>query len=131
MELYTVTGVLTKDGEAHKINNGKQVIRFSLPIDKSYKDQNGEWVNKTKWLKCNWWIDSEKAAQMLIKGTIVSVEGEPMATAYLKDGAAMPTLEMRVTRLTRHGMRAAKTEQAEQTNVEQINNQDNADDLPF
>ena len=131
MELYTVTGALTKDGEAHKTNNGKQVISFSLPIDKSYKDQNGEWVNKTKWLKCNWWIDSEKAAQMLIKGTIVSVEGEPMATAYLKDGAAMPTLEMRVTRLTKHGMKAAKTEQAEQTNVEQFNNQDNADDLPF
>ena len=128
MELYTVTSTLAKDCEVRKTNNGKQVISFSLPIDKSYKDQNGEWVNKTKWIKCNWWIDSEKAAQMLVKGTIVSVEGEPIATAYLKDGAAMPTLEMRVTRLTRHGMRAAKTEQAE---VEQFNNQDNADDLPF
>lgn len=129
MESYQLTGVLATDCQIRK-HNEKQVISFSIPESKKYKDKNGQIQEKTKWVNCSWWTDSSAIEQYLTKGRTVSIIGEPYASAYIDNaGNAQAKFELRVMSLKLWG----KNERSEQTHEE--NNSESllpdSDDLPF
>ena len=138
MELYTITGTLAKDCETATTTSSKQVIKFSIPIDQSWKDKDGVKHEKTKWINCVWWNDNTVISQYLKKGLCVSIVGEPVATAYNdKDGKAVAKLECRVLSLKFNGQIKTKDDSTPhpaphsvQTN-EEFEQKQFTDDLPF
>ena len=132
-ENYNLSGILAKDCEVRNVN-GNQVINFSIPVNKSYKDKKtDEWVNVTKWVNCIWWCNHENVAKRLVKDTFVSIVGEPIASAYLKDGQPIAKLECKVLNLQILGMKAAKenTCSTHESQSEGLSQEADADDLPF
>lgn len=132
-ENYNLSGILAKDCEVRQTTNGNQVINFSIPVNKSYKDKKtDEWVNVTKWVNCVWWCNYENAAKRLVKDAFVSIVGEPIASAYIKDGQPIAKLECKVLSIQVLGIKAAKENtcpthegQSEGLSPEGV------DDLPF
>src|SRR5574344_254462 len=136
METYVLTGRLSADCEVKHTQNGKQIITFQIPIDQSYTPKGGAKVQKTKWVRCQWWTESQTIANYLKKGTVVSLIGEPFASAYLnKNGEAVANLEVKVFSLKLEG--GATEKQATQQLVTEHENYnpellaEQADDLPF
>jgi single-strand DNA-binding protein len=75
-------GNVGKDAETKKINDTSNVIKFSVAVNESYKNKDGEKVENTIWIECEMW-NREKLGQYLKKGTMVYVEGKPDVNAYI------------------------------------------------
>ena len=132
-ENYTIVGILSKDCEVKQFESGAVKITFSVPVDKSYKDKKGEYVNITKWINCVWWNNNENAPKKLLKDTFVEIVGEPITTAYIKDSQPVAKLECKIISLRTYGLRTHK-ENACLTNEEQsegLSQEADADNLPF
>jgi len=90
-----VIGHLGKDAEIRNVN-GKNVINFSVAHSEKFKDQQGNQQEKTTWVECAYWSDSQ-VGQYLKKGTQVYAEGVPdVRTWEGKDGKQGVTLSLRV-----------------------------------
>lgn len=133
-----VIGYLGKDCEVRQVGE-QSVISFSVAHSEKYTDRNGQQVDKTVWVKCNIWRkpDKVKIADYLKKGTLVYVEGEPSANAYVnKEGAAAASLELRVTKLDFLGGKSSSTGVTDSAapkgnGIAPPQNVEPEDDLPF
>lgn len=78
-------GRLTRDPEMRYTGSGTAFTRFTLAVDRPYKDQNGEkltdFINIVTWRKL-----AEHCAQYLYKGQLVAVEGSLQIDKREKDG---------------------------------------------
>lgn len=73
----TLLGHLGKDPEKTTLPSGVSYCRFSLATNESYKDNNGEWKEKTEWHNIVMWRDlAERAEKQLKKGSLVYIEGK-------------------------------------------------------
>ena len=45
----TIIGFLGRDAETKQLPNGPAVIKFSVATTKSWKDDKGEWKDRTQW----------------------------------------------------------------------------------
>jgi single-strand DNA-binding protein len=82
MELITISGYVGKDAEL-KESNGRKYTKFSLAVDKSFKNREGVKVEKT-----NWWTvfsQNENLANHFKKGTYLTVVGEPSFSTWEND----------------------------------------------
>lgn len=82
MEIIFLQGCVGKDAEV-KESNGRTYTQFSLAVDKSYKDKNGQRVSRV-----NWWTifhKSDKLAQHIKKGQYLTVSGEPRFGTWKND----------------------------------------------
>lgn len=139
METYVLTGRLAKDCEIVNTKTGKQVIVFQVPVDQSYNTKDGKRVQKTKWVRCQWWTTSEKVHEILKKGNIISVTGEPFASAFTnKNGEVAANLEVKVFSVYREHVapenKITKQENQQITEHESYNPEllaEQADDLPY
>lgn len=67
--------------------NGKNVATFSLATSESYKDQNGNKIDKTEWHNIVIWDKlADVAAKYLKKGSKIYLEGKIATQTYEKDG---------------------------------------------
>ena len=57
------------------------MTKFSVATDHSYKDSSGEWQRSTNWTNCTMW-SNEKLAPLLVKGSMVAVEGRLETRSY-------------------------------------------------
>lgn len=72
-------GFIGKDAVVRKTSNGKEFVVLSLATSVSWKDENGQYTDKTKrtdWHRCIAWSNLSKFAGTLKKGAHVEVEGE-------------------------------------------------------
>ena len=79
-------GRLTKDPDIRMLpGTDTQVSTFTIAIDRKYKSKNGE--KKTDFLMCETFgKTAEFVSNYLVKGRLVSVEGEVHIDRYEKDG---------------------------------------------
>lgn len=85
-EYYSVIGNIGQDATVKTLKSKKKVLNFTLAIDKSYKDKEGNKVKETKWVEVEQWGNESsefKIAEYLKKGVKVKVTGEPISKAYL------------------------------------------------
>ena len=69
-------GNLGKDPEVRFTASGQAVASFSLATSETYKDKNGEKVEKTEWHNITLWGKlAEIAGEYLTKGKTVYIEG--------------------------------------------------------
>jgi single-strand DNA-binding protein len=76
-------GNLGRDPEIRITDGSKKATSFSLAVNDSYTDRNGNKVEKTEWFRITFWGPrGETAAQYLKKGMQVYVEGRLSTSTY-------------------------------------------------
>lgn len=97
-----LSGILGNDAEVKEVNDGK-LIKFSVAINKDYKNSEGVKVEKTDWIQALMWRNgkqSSKVSEFLKKGKRVILEGDPGVDSYLsKEGEAKGQLTITVKNL--------------------------------
>lgn len=101
---------LTKDAEVRTTARDKQVLSFSVAINHSYRNKEGQRVEQPTFLDCSYWI-SMNIAKALKKGVLVELLGRVSARAWNgKDGAAKAALNFHVSQIKLHGSPVGRRE---------------------
>lgn len=132
--MNTIVGRVTKNAEINILKNDKQVVNFSVAINDSYKNKQGERIEQTTYYNCSYWLNS-KIAEYLIKGTLVELTGRTSSSAWMdRDGALRSGLNFHTSGIKLHGGRQ-KNDNTQQPNVKpqksEGSNEETDDDLPF
>jgi len=95
----TVSGTLGKDPEIFAPQNSEySCLKFSIANnDKSYKDDKGNWQNKTSWLDVEFWTKKPQYwLQKLYKGTSINTEFELEQQSWEKDGSKRSKIVLKI-----------------------------------
>jgi len=123
-----ITGRLTRNAEVRTLNNGKQVVNFSVAVNDSYRNKQGERIEQTAFFDCSFW-KSPNVVKMLTKGLLVELSGRVSTRAWVtKDGEAKAGLNFHTSEIKPLG--GGKRAETVQATTEADNNGDK-DDLPF
>lgn len=88
-------GNLTRDPDLRQIPSGQSVCSFSLALNRSYKGQDGEWVEATDFVDVVAWGPlGERVAQYVTKGRPVLVNGRLQSRQWEQDGQKRNKLEV-------------------------------------
>src|ERR1700712_3278820 len=91
----TLMGNLTRDPELRQTPTGQNVTSFSLALNRSYKDQSGEWQEATDYIDIVAWGPlAERVAQYLSKGRRCLVQGRMQSRSWEQDGAKRSKVEV-------------------------------------
>lgn len=140
-----LTGRLTRDPELRVSQNDVQVCNFTLAVNRSFKDRNGE--NQADFINCvAFRKQAELIKQYVSKGDLFGIEGRQQSRSYEnKEGQRVYVTETVVENITFLESNKNKSNN-NQGNYNQGNNQNNnnnpfnnstgnanitPDDLPF
>lgn len=88
-------GNLTRDPELRTTPNGTNVCSFSLALNRSYKNSDGEWQEATDFIDIVAWGPlGERVAQYLTKGRPALVNGRLQSRSWEQDGAKRSKVEV-------------------------------------
>lgn len=80
-------GNLGKDPEIRFTPEGKQVAKFSMAANRTYKNKDGESIEDTQWFNIEAWTGLAKVVEdHLKKGDRIYIEGRLKTESYDKDG---------------------------------------------
>ena len=80
---HKIIGFIGKDAEVKYLPNGTPVVKFSVATKKSWKDENGDWQDKTHWHNIvAFGKGFEQMNGRLLKGAHVYVNGELRTREY-------------------------------------------------
>ena len=86
-------GRLTKDPDLRYTKSGIAVARFTLAVDRGFKNQDGE--KQADFIPITvWWGAAESCAKYLAKGRLVAVSGRIQTGSYDKDGQRVYTTDV-------------------------------------
>lgn len=88
-------GNLTRDPELRQTPNGQNVCGFSLALNRSYRDANGEWQEATDYIDIVAWGPlGERVSQYLSKGRRCLVQGRLQSRSWEQDGQKRNKVEV-------------------------------------
>jgi single-strand DNA-binding protein len=91
----TLMGNLTRDPELRQTPNGQNVCSFSLALNRSYKDQSGEWQEATDYVDVVAWGPlAERVSQYMSKGRRCLVQGRLQSRSWEQDGQKRNKVEV-------------------------------------
>ena len=91
----TLMGNLTRDPELRAIPSGQSVCNFSLALNRSYKNANGEWQEATDFVNIVAWGPlGERVEQYVKKGQQVLVSGSLQSSSWEQDGKKRSKIEV-------------------------------------
>jgi single-strand DNA-binding protein len=94
-------GRLGKDPELKYTEKGTAYCNFSIATDESYKDENGNKVERTEWHNIVAWRKlAEICQQYLKKGSKIYSEGKLQTDSYEKDGIKRYSTKIVMTDMT-------------------------------
>jgi len=80
-------GNLGKDPEIRFTPEGKQVATFSMAVNRTFKNKEGESIDDTQWFNIEAWTGLAKVVEdHLKKGDRIYIEGRLKTESYEKDG---------------------------------------------
>ena len=128
-----IIGRLTRDAEVYTTPQDKKVVNFSVAINDSYRNKQGERIEQTSYFDCSYWI-SPNVAIIFIKGSLVELTGRVSTRAWTaNNGELRSSLNFHTATIKLHGSKK-KIEHA-QVIVKQENTkiiiEEPVDDLPF
>jgi single-strand DNA-binding protein len=97
-----IIGNLGRDPEMRYTPGGQAVTQFTVAVNRSHKDANGEWKEETEWFRVVAWAQlAERTAENLRKGRKVYVEGRLQTRSWDdKDGQKRYTTELVASTVT-------------------------------
>ena len=128
-----ITGRLTRNAEVRTLSNEKQVVNFSVAVNDSYRNKQGERVEQTTYFDCSYWITAN-VARLLTKGTLVELTGRVSTRAWVnKEGEAKAGLNFHTSQIKLHGggNRAETVQATAQSESNGFTTEGTEDDLPF
>lgn len=91
----TIAGRVTADLEMKYTPSGTAVARFTVAVDKSYKDKNGNWQNAATFIPVTAWDRyAERACDVLQKGTPCIISGRLDTDPYEKNGVKVQNVQI-------------------------------------
>ena len=121
--------------ETRYMSNGEAVTNFSIACNESYKNKDGEKVEKTEWISC---VAYRKLAQIIAdyctKGMQIYVSGKMQTRKWTdKNGIERYTTDIIANDMKMLGSKQGNSEQSERTKTEtQSGGFDDLDsDIPF
>jgi single-strand DNA-binding protein len=91
----TLMGNLTRDPELRTTPNGASVCSFSLALNRSYKNAEGNWTEATDFIDIVAWGPlGERVAQYLSKGRPALVSGRLQSRSWEQDGLKRNKVEV-------------------------------------
>jgi single-strand DNA-binding protein len=91
----TLMGNLTRDPELRQTPSGQSVCSFSLALNRSYKDQSGEWQEATDYIDIVAWGPlGERVSQYLHKGSRTLVQGRLQSRSWEQEGVKRSKVEV-------------------------------------
>ena len=123
-----IIGRLVRDAEVRTLPNEKQVVNFSVAVNDSYKNKQGERVENTAYFDCSFFKTSN-VAKILTKGLLVELSGRVSVRAWTgKDGLPKAGLNFHTSDIKPlAGLRKAEAPQA----IQETGNNNDKEDLPF
>lgn len=117
-------GNLTRDPELRTTPNGQNVVSFSLALNRSYKDQSGEWQEVTDYVDIVAWGPlAERVSQYLTRGRRCLVQGRLQSRSWEQEGQKRSKVEVLasdVTFLDSRGNSETEAEQLDNDNDNQV-----------
>lgn len=101
MATFIATGRLGKDAELRNLSGDNHVVSWSMAYDTGYGDKK-----KSHWVKCSLFGKrAPKLAEMLTKGSLVEVVGEPVVSTWTdkQTKEARGQIELTVMEVKLHG----------------------------
>lgn len=97
----TLMGNLTRDPELRQTPSGQSVGSFSLALNRSYKNEAGEWQEATDYVDAVVWGKlAEQVSESLSKGSKALVSGRLQSRSWEQDGVKKNKLEVLATDVT-------------------------------
>lgn len=97
----TLMGNLTRDPELRQTPSGQNVCSFSLALNRSYKDQSGEWQEATDYIDIVAWGPlGERVSQYLHKGSRTLVQGRLQSRSWEQEGVKRNKVEVLASDVT-------------------------------
>lgn len=127
MKAIVISGGIGKDAVLRRTQDGEAILGFSVAVDDGYGDKK-----RTIWFDCSvWGKRGEKLAEMLTKGTKVSVSGELSTREH--EGKTYLTVRADGITIMGGGERKERSADAVKQRVAERNSyhEDLSDDLPF
>jgi single-strand DNA-binding protein len=94
-------GNLTRDPELRTTPNGATVCSFSLALNRSYKNAEGNWTEATDFIDIVAWGPlGERVAQYLTKGRPALVSGRLQSLSWEQEGQKRSKVEVVATDVT-------------------------------
>src|SRR5882757_6157266 len=91
----TLMGNLTRDPELRQTPGGQNVCSFSLALNRSYKDAQGEWQEATDYIDVVAWGPlGERVSQYLSKGRRCLVQGRLQSRSWEQEGQKRSKVEV-------------------------------------
>lgn len=127
-----IIGRLTGDAKISTTPNDKQVVNFSVAVNDSYRNKQGQRVQHTEYFNCAYWL-STNVAKALTKGAWVELNGRVSATAWVGgDGEVHAALNFHTSQIKFHGSGKQPETVAGANKTNPIASAKNGiDDLPF
>ena len=123
-------GNLGKDPELKYTPKGTAVCKFSLAANEQYKDDNGNWVERTEWINITAWRKlAETCGQYLKKGSKIYIEGKLSTSSYEKDGVKKYFTEVVLSNMIMLDKKEGGGEAA--APADSVKEESSDDDLPF
>ncbi len=97
----TLMGNLTRDPELRQTPSGQNVVSFSLALNRSYKDQSGEWQEATDYVDIVAWGPlAERVSEYLFRGSRCLVQGRLQSRSWEQDGQKRSKVEVLASDVT-------------------------------
>jgi len=128
-----IIGRVTKDAQVRTLSDNRQVVNFSLAINESYRNKQGDKVEPTTYFECAYWI-SPKVASILTTGTLVELTGRVSARAWTGTGGEPRAgLNFNTSNIKLHagGRKSQTAEPAPKDGNKKLTLKEPEDDLPF
>ena len=88
-------GNLTRDPELKSIPSGQQVTSFSLAVNRTWNNANGEKQEAVDYIDCNvWGKPAEIINQYMSKGSAILVSGRLQQRSWEQDGQKRSKIEV-------------------------------------
>lgn len=128
-------GRLGRDPESRATPGGQTVVNFSMACQDDYKDQQGQKLERTEWVRVVMWgKGAEVFAQYATKGSKVYVEGKLTTRKWQdKDGKDQYTTEVNASNFEFLGGKndGGDSAQAKPQAAKNYTNEQGQPDVPF
>lgn len=134
MNLVILSGRLGKDPELRTTTGGASYVRFSLATNETYKDNQGQYQERTEWHNILIWRKlAEAAHKILQKGNLIELQGKLQTTKFTdNDGIKKSFTEVVVYSFNKlQGKKEGAPPPEEPFNQDPTEEDSANDDLPF
>lgn len=129
--VMNIIGRITKDAEVRTLKDERQFVSFSVAVNHSYRNKQGERIKLTEYFDCAYWLTT-KVTKLFTKGRLIELTGWVSPKAWTsREGEIKAGLNFHVSAF--NPLSAGKTNNTETGagSTSPVNNNTEGDDLPF